>query len=72
MVAAGLPLPRRGELKRFAQGRVVRRQVWIAALMGLIAVMAIRSLWSSSEMRPRTSGSGRPPPAVQSLATPTM
>ena len=48
---------------------VMRRQVWIAVPMGLIAVAALQSLWSPSGMRPRASGLAKPLSTVESTGS---
>ncbi len=65
MGTIGLPVRPRAAAAFFALG-VVGRQAWIALLMGLIAVAALRSLWSSRDMRPSASRLSRPLPTVES------
>jgi hypothetical protein len=57
---------RRRTAAAFCAPGVVGRQAWIALLMGLIAVAALRSLWSSHDMRPSASRLSRPLPTVES------
>ncbi|HZZ62816.1 MAG TPA: hypothetical protein VFE63_16910 [Roseiarcus sp.] len=44
---------------------VVRRQAWVAALMGLIAVAALQGLWIAGDARPRASGPPRSLPTIE-------
>jgi hypothetical protein len=51
---------------------VVRRQAWIAALMGLIAIAALQGLWISGDARLRAAGSGRSAPTIESAGSVAM
>jgi len=44
---------------------VVRRQAWVAVLMGLIAVAALQSLWTSNAFRAGASPAARALPASE-------
>jgi len=67
MAMTRCPARRRTAASPFASGaRVMRRQAWIALLMGLIAVVALRNLWSSNDLWPSASKLSRPLPIVES------
>ena len=57
---------------RTTWGGVLRRQIWIALLMGLIAAAAIQGLWSSSDPPPRASRPTGPLRTTESAGAPTV